>query len=194
MEDKFKFWKEVWDKKGDSDSDDLLFLDGYEHLNIDFDSKKIVEAIQATLGIKKDDRVLEVGCGAGFLGRDFDKICLYQGIDYSAGLLNKHYERYKTVVYCCEADRLFYPDKSFDYALCFGVFQYFPDFEYALRVVREMKRVSRKKVFLGDLKKSSENKKHMSYTEENFFSIGDCEFVPCLYDPKDTNRFNVVIK
>ena len=39
------FWKKIWDEKGRSDSTDLLYLCGWEHLGIPIDSKMIVDKI-----------------------------------------------------------------------------------------------------------------------------------------------------
>ena len=63
------FWKNVWDKKGLGDSTDLLYLDGYEHLDIPFKSPDIFKSLSSLMGLKKGDSILEVGCGCGFFGK-----------------------------------------------------------------------------------------------------------------------------
>ena len=44
--------------------------------------------IKAIMNIKSDERVLEVGCGAGYLGQHFDPN-VYTGIDKSETLIYK---------------------------------------------------------------------------------------------------------
>ena len=71
------FWKNIWDSKGLSNNNDLLYLCGWEHLNIDVDSKSIVNQIINQTNTKPTDKILEVGCGAGLLSREFK---LYRGL------------------------------------------------------------------------------------------------------------------
>ena len=91
------FWKKIWDEKGRSDSTDLLYLCGWEHLGIPIDSKMIVDKIISKLDIKSGDSILEVGCGAGFLSRefkDFDYVFKHLGSPF---LLYFYYNITKTV-------------------------------------------------------------------------------------------------
>ena len=64
------FWKDIWDTKGDSTSTDLLFLDGYEHLNIEFNSQDLCKKIARLGQFEYGEKILEVGCGCGFLARE----------------------------------------------------------------------------------------------------------------------------
>ncbi len=187
-EENYIFWKDIWDRKGREDTDNLLYLDGYEHLNIEFDSKEICKKISNIISLEDSDYVLEVGCGAGFLSRDFGGI--YEGIDYSQSLIEKNRQYHKKNVFVCEANKIFYPDKSFDKVFCFGLFQYFPTKKYAFNALEEMKRVARKCVFLGDLKTFGLDK-HQKYCKDDF---PGATFSECLHDPNDKRRFNVLIE
>ena len=190
MGDTYLFWKNIWDLKGVTDTQDLLYLDGYEHLDVHFDSSEIVEKITQACGIVRSDAVLEIGCGAGFLSREMQKY-EYSGVDYSESLITKHRELFPTHnVTVSEANSLPFGDSSFDVVFCFGVFQYFPNEEYANSVISEMHRVSRRIIFIGDLKKSKTRTEHYVYPRNKFVELGfsECE---CFYSTDDAERYNV---
>lgn len=165
MSDSYEFWKNIWDSKGNSSSNDLLFLDGYEHLGIDFSSKKIVENIIETLQIQPGESILEVGCGCGFLARELVSEFKYTGVDYSSPIVEKHKELFDHEVYVSEANNLDFKSDSFDYVFCYGVFQYLPNQAYAEQVIAEMTRVAKKGIYLGDLKADQTRPTHFVYPE-----------------------------
>ena len=65
MNSNYKFWKDIWDSKGGSESTDLLFLDGYEHLDVEFSSLDISSKIVDNLSAMNGESILEEGCGSG---------------------------------------------------------------------------------------------------------------------------------
>lgn len=189
MKNNFSFWKKIWNSKGNSDSEDLLFLDGYEHLGVDFSSKKITDNIVSTLSIPIGSKILEVGCGCGFLSREFSNDYDYVGIDYSDPIIKKHKSLFKHKVYTCDANELFFEDNSFDYVFCYGVFQYLPDLEYANKVVSEMLRVARSGVFIGDLKNKKTRETHFVFPKENFEKLG-FSIIESNNDVDESKRYN----
>ena len=52
------FWKNIWNDKGESKSNDLLYLCGWEHLDVSIDSKQIVNNIITKMNIQKNDYIL----------------------------------------------------------------------------------------------------------------------------------------
>ena len=48
---------------------------------------------------------------------------------------------------------------------------YFPDMEYADRVVSEMKRVSKKGILIGELPTKSHESKHLLFTKKHMESL-----------------------
>jgi ubiquinone/menaquinone biosynthesis C-methylase UbiE len=190
---KKQFWKDIWDSKGASDSADLLFLDGYDHLEIVFDSQKICDSIIELTNTNSGDSILEVGCGAGFLAKELQHYN-YVGVDYSQNLVNKHLSLFPTHnIITSEANRLPFKDNFFDLVFSFGVFQYFPDKTYADESINEMSRVSKNTVFLGDLKRKASRDTHFVYPVEEL-NQDHYEISDCIYNPKDKDRFNVTLR
>ena len=193
LTDKKQFWKNVWDSKGAADSADLLFLDGYDHLDIPFDSKQICDRIIELTNTKARSSILEVGCGAGFLARELQHY-QYVGIDYSQSLIDKHLYLFPAhKVSMSEANCLPFKDGSFDLVFSFGVFQYFPNKTYADESIAEMCRVSNDIVFLGDLKAQATRDTHFVYPLEEL-NQNNYDTSPCIYDPKNKDRFNISLR
>ncbi len=187
------FWKTIWDEKGEGNSTDLLYLDGYEHLDIPFDSKDISISLCNLMDIQEGDKLLEVGCGCGFLSREFQSFD-YEGIDYSESLIDKHLSLFPShKVKVGEANSLAYSSSYFDKVFCFGVFQYFPSLSYADKVIEEMKRVSKDVVFLGDLKNKGTREEHFVYPRQILLDK-NFSFSKCVYDNKDKERYNALFK
>ena len=164
--DNFNFWKKIWNKKGNEKTCDLKHIDGFERDDIDF--KKIYNNISQIIKLRKSDKVLEVGCGAGALGKFFIPNCQYRGCDYSENMVNKHKELVGKNVDVCEAGDLPYDDNFFDKVFAFSIFQYFPNKEYAEESIAEMVRVSRFSLFLGDLAFDSIDKNHFLIDKKYF--------------------------
>jgi len=191
MSSNYKFWKRIWDLKGNSDSQDLLYLDGYDHLSHKFDSKLIADNIIGQLEAGEGSSILEVACGAGFLAREMQNLD-YTGIDYSESLISKHRDMFPNHnVLVSESSALPFKDNQFDYVFCFGLFQYLPNKEYADKTIAEMNRVCRKKVFLGDLKNEKTRDTHFVYPLDTLVNMGYI-VTRCLYDKEDQTRYNAL--
>lgn len=163
-------WKEIWTQKGamEGTKDDIRVYDGWEKSSADMQETAL--RIKKLLDIKPTDRVLEVGCGAGGLAQYMD--CEYIGIDFSDTLVKRCMEFYqKTAVYS-EADDIPFKDKYFQKCFSWGVFLYFPTWDYTKRVIQEMKRVTKEGIFIGELPKISHDLKHQLYKERQFTEAG----------------------
>ena len=184
MED-MSYWKEVWERKGRGETNNLAELDGYRSTTADV--KEITQNIIKELDIKETDKVLEVACGAGGLAQ-YINCAQYVGVDYSSTLVKKHIELLKNSVLYGEANDLIFKDNSFDKVFCFGAFHYFPNHEYAVQAINELKRVAKDAVFIGDLPVTSHRDTHLLYTKEFFkgWKIIDGYYNPC--------RFNALLK
>ena len=185
MNDNMSYWKEVWERKGNSDAISLEEFDGYEDTCANV--KEISDYITKELCITENDTILEVACGAGGLAQ-YLKYKKYVGVDYSNSLVKKHIEILKNSVLCGEANDLIFKDKSFDYVICFGAFHYFPSHEYSNQAISEFKRIAKKGIFIGDLPLTSHRDTHLLYKKEDFsdWKITDGCYNPC--------RFNISLK
>ena len=177
-------WKNIWDAKGDSNIMDLKVLSGHE--NTPIEPRGLATLISDNMKLETDDKVLEVGAGAGMIAQYL--LCDYTGSDYSESLCHKHRQILGNVVVHCAADSLPFEDNSFDKVFAFSVFHYFDNHDYAIRVLREMERVATKLVFIGDLPYQSHDSDHLLYTKEMF---PDWHPIDGFY--RDT-RFNILKK
>lgn len=180
-------WKQIWERKGKAEGKDLLAFDGYEATQVDME--EVARQITKRLDIQKSDKVLEVGCGAGALAQYLD--CDYTGMDYSHTLVKKHIEILHNSVLTGEAADLPFKDHSFDKVICYGVYLYFDDKEYAKKATSELLRVARKSVLIGELPIRSHRKEHLLFTKDEFegWEISDG-----FYDPYRNDRFNAIYR
>jgi len=177
------YWKEIWERKGNSNTDNLKELDGYENTNIN--PQEVAKSITEILDIKENDKVLEVGCGAGMITQYIK--CNYTGIDYSYNLVKKHKTILNNKVFVSEAQLLPFKDNSFDKCFAYSVFHYFPNYKYANKVINEMKRVCKGDIFIGDLPRLSPRKEHLLFGVDDFKG----EISEGFYNKE---RFNILLK
>lgn len=166
------FWKDIWDSKGRSLSKDLLWLCGREHLNIKWDSKRESGVIRDLLKLQSTDKILEVGCGAGYISREF-KGFDFKGVDYSEPLINKHKELFPSHdVQTSESANLPFEDNQFDVLYCSGTFQYLPNEEYCRKSIEEFIRVTKRAILILDIKVEPTNPNHYCLPKESFEEYG----------------------
>jgi len=175
-------WKKIWETKGIEETDDVRLLNGWEDTCMD--PKEAYEGIVGSLEITSNDTILDVGCGAGAVGQYFEPE-RYAGVDNSPTLLRKHPHSMQALLRHSEASELPFPDNSYDVVFCYSVFHYFDSMTYASRTIAEMRRVSKGRVFVGDLPESSHNRDHLLFKRGDF---KEWTITEGYYTPK---RFNV---
>ncbi len=106
-----------------------------------------IRLIKDNLEIKKQDFLLDVGCGTGIFAKEFK--CIKIGIDPSVNLLNQGKNAFYIRAY---AENLPFKDNSFDSVISVTAIHNFKNIRKGLE---EIKRVSKKDVALSILKKSS---------------------------------------
>ncbi len=106
-----------------------------------------IRLIKDNLEIKKQDFLLDVGCGTGIFAEEFK--CIKIGIDPSINLLNQGKNAFYIRAY---AENLPFKDNSFDSVISVTAIHNFKNIRKGLE---EIKRVSKKDVALSILKKSS---------------------------------------
>ena len=61
---------------------------------------------------------------------------------------------------------------------CYGLFQYLPDLTYANDTIKEMCRVSKNGVFIGDLKNKKTRDTHFVFPKEDLEKLGFTILIP----------------
>jgi len=122
--------------------------------------RMIVDAIQASLQLKPEDKLLDLACGNGALSSLlFDRITEYQGVDFSEHLISvakKNFEKLPGYRFlkqgAAEYVRGETQPENFTKVLCYGSFSYFPatDAKEVLRTLHD-KFINVEKVFIGNL-------------------------------------------
>jgi SAM-dependent methyltransferase len=182
----YDYWKKIWEEKGQKDTTDLRWLDGFEKSLLK--PEEIAKWIMKSLNIMPSDKVLEVGCGAGMLAQHIAPCCLYTGIDYSKSLIQKQLRILGTSALVAEADDLPFKDKYFDVSFAYSVFHYFPGKKYVKDVVNEMTRTTKRTIFIGDLPLKSNRDEHLIFKTSDFDFDAIFEMKMC-----NPNRFNMKI-
>jgi ubiquinone/menaquinone biosynthesis C-methylase UbiE len=142
-----KNWLEIWNKKSkiakNNDIQSHIKANGFDSPSGKF-TKNIflnyVRTIKKKIKPKKNDLILEVGCGVGaFLYLFKENGSKLFGIDYS----NNQIKKAKKLLPKCnfktgEATQIGIFKKNFDIILSHSVFQYFNDFNYTKKVILKM--------------------------------------------------------
>jgi len=123
---------------------------GYEELHKEEQLKKI-KVVSMFLKPKKEDKLLDVGCGTGLTTLPWK--CKRYGIDPSKKLLEKACQKDEIEYKLASAEKIPYKDGFFDIVISITAIQNFKDIEAGLK---EIKRVGKNKFVLSFLKKSSQ--------------------------------------
>ncbi len=123
--------------------------EGYEELHKEEQLKKI-KLISAFLNPRKNEKLLDVGCGTGLTTMPWS--CQRYGIDPAKKLLEKAHNKKEIEYKLAKAEEIPYPDNYFDYVISITAIQNFEDVEKGLK---EIKRVGKDRFVLSFLKKSS---------------------------------------
>ncbi|MFQ3675809.1 MAG: class I SAM-dependent methyltransferase [Endomicrobiia bacterium] len=129
--------------------------------------KRIEEKILPLLNIRKNDTVLDVGCGTGillpYLKKNVGQGGIVFALDFSKKMLNIAKKKYGNICkyVCADASATSFEDNSFDKIICFNVFPHFPN---KSKVLKEFFRILKKNGVLiithADSRKNI-NKHHM---------------------------------
>lgn len=123
---------------------------GYGGMRYDGRWLKVATAMAQRYGLKAGDRILDVGCGKGFLLHDFTLAVPgveIAGLDISTYAIEHAMEDVKPFLTHGHACKLPYPDKSFDVVVSINTLHNLPNFELA-DALREIERVGRGHKFI----------------------------------------------
>ena len=132
-------------------------------------------------GLTKDNSVLDVGCGKGFMLHDFTQLVpgiTVAGIDISEYALARCLQDIKPFVGLGNAKKLPFAEKSFDVVISINTIHNLP-LEDCKQALREIQRVARKGAFITvDAYRTSEEKVRMdawNLTALTYMSVGQWE-------------------
>ena len=173
-------WKDIWEQRRsdiDRPTHDILFkANGYDGQQSIITPETINPALlqyEKIMGVETNDTFYEVGCGAGAVLYYWHmKGYKVSGCDLSEGLINVARKAIPEGSWeVLEADRISIKPK-YDHVLAFGVFFYFPDYDYAKEVLYRMIMKGKKSVSVFDIpdlakKEDSENFRKMYIPDYN---------------------------
>lgn len=136
---------------------------GYDELHKEEQLKKI-RLIDKNLDIKKDERLLDVGCGTGLTSEIFG--CRITGIDPSREMLKKMNKTSENADYVHgRAEYLPFKDGALDVIICVTALH---NFEEPRKALEEMKRVGKDKGAITILIKARKAQELRTLVEEMF--------------------------
>lgn len=171
MTRKISYWRKVWEERGEkAPYEDPINLDGFDSgagkLTVP-QVEYIVKKTKKWLELKKDDVILEAGCGAGMLLGPLSKyVKTAYGVDIAESMVNRAKQFFPQLqVLPAEDNNLPFKDKMFDKVFLFSVFQYFPNLAYARKAVAEIVRVLKGKgiIYIGDVPDKAKEKASDAY-------------------------------
>jgi 2-aminoethylphosphonate dioxygenase len=195
-------WDDIWIKKGNEETNNLNILNGFNVNNLNFTAENTVNNIIDNCNIKIQDTILEIGAGAGRLGKIFlDKNYDYFALERSESLVEKFKLLVdKNKIQINKSNKLPFEDDSFDIVFCWSIIQYL-DYDTFYLIFNEMIRVSKKCILLGDIyeikeegnknyKYKSNNLKHFYIPKNIFKNMKDINITSKLSDYRICNFNN----
>lgn len=141
------------------DGDRRICYGGYNYIEGRWE--KVAQAMAEHYGLKAGDKILDIGCGKGYLLFDFTKVVPgidVTGVDISAYALNNSKEEIKDHLQVCNATALPFEDRSFDFVYSINTLHTLYCYELD-KALREMQRVSKDNQYLCVESYRNENEK-----------------------------------
>jgi trans-aconitate methyltransferase len=166
-----KKWCDIWENKGSNSSGQdlksLILADGYGdsfgHIN-EQSWEEYVLSIANKLESTEADSFYEVGCGSGaFLYPLHTRGNTVSGIDYSSSLINIANKAMPNCSFETGEALFIKPEIPFDFVLSNGVFLYFPNLDYAQKVIELMIKKSTKGIAILDLNDNEKKNEAISF-------------------------------
>lgn len=137
----------------------------------------VAERIAAHYGLKPGDRILDIGCGKGYLLYEFTRAVPgveVTGIDVSAYGIANAKEEIRSRLAVADARALPFPDRSFDFVISLGTFHNLP-VEGVFTALAEAERVGRseRKYFMVESFRNEREKANLLYWQLTCLSFHD---------------------
>jgi len=98
------------------------------------EQKKKIELIKELLNVKKEDKLLDLGCGTAIAREFFD--CDYTGVDNSKQMLKQGEGK----LIFASAEKLPFKDKTFDVIICVTAIHNFKNIKKAINEIKRVKK------------------------------------------------------
>ncbi len=145
------------------DGDRRINYGGYRYMEGRWE--KVARAMAEHYGLKAGDKILDVGCGKGFLMFDFTKVVpgieVY-GLDISTYAKEHAKEEIKDRIEIGTASKLPYADKSFDFVYSLNTLHNLHNYELD-PALREMERVGKNKYLCVESYRNEVEKANLLY-------------------------------
>ena len=130
------------------DGDRRINYGGYRYIEGRWE--KVARLMAERYGLKAGDRILDIGCGKGFLLYDFTKVVPgieVHGIDISSYAIENSKEEVRGRLRVGDATSLPWPDKTFDFVYSINTLHNLHNYDLE-KALREMERVGKKNKYL----------------------------------------------
>lgn len=167
-------WKKMWNQESRIDEIILGCLINADGFHGDTGCFSVGEWSEYTnmlykkIGIQEHHSVFDVGCGSGaFIYPLNSQGHFVGGSDYSSPLIELARRMFRSDKFICEEALNLSQEPLFDIVMSHSVFQYFPDMDYAEKIVKNMVNKSRYKAAFLDLNDASKEGIYHNVRMEN---------------------------
>lgn len=139
-----------WSEFAKLEINELLTVPHQYEMYGDLFFKIVANKMTEMFKLNKESKVLEIACGVGAVAQHLE--CDYVGVDNCQEVINRHLEISSShKVVCRDATDVGFKEEEFDLVFIWNSLGFFKDISYIERVLKEVERVGKRYLFLGDV-------------------------------------------